>query len=204
VHKSSRPTPFRARTILCVDDESGALSIRKALLEQAGYEVLTAANAAQAFEIFQSNTIDLVVSDHLLPDAPGAAMAGQMKMAKPGIPILLFPEWSIPRRGQNTPINSSARLPAQKPCCKLLPNCFAIAGCGSTWELISRKSRATRSLMLPFGIMWSSKPGHPKYLSGARTQPKKRPSPTPGRRCVLSISRIWLREVDPARFWRLQ
>jgi len=90
VHKSSRPTPFRARTILCVDDESGALSIRKALLEQAGYEVLTAANAAQAFEIFQSNTIDLVVSDHLLPDAPGAAMAGQMKMAKPGIPILLF------------------------------------------------------------------------------------------------------------------
>jgi DNA-binding NtrC family response regulator len=73
-----------------VDDESGALLVRKTLLERSGYAVLTAINAADALKIFFSSTIDLIVSDHLLSDATGAEMALQMKSAKPGIPVLLL------------------------------------------------------------------------------------------------------------------
>jgi CheY-like chemotaxis protein len=77
-------------TILCVDDESGALLVRKAILERSGYFVLTAINAEDALKTFSSVQIDLVVSDHLLPGATGTEMARQMKRLKPGIPILLL------------------------------------------------------------------------------------------------------------------
>ncbi len=36
-------------TILCIDDEELALSVRKMVLESAGYVVLTAADATQGF-----------------------------------------------------------------------------------------------------------------------------------------------------------
>lgn len=76
-------------TILCVDDEAGALHVRSTLLERAGYAVLTATNAAEALAIFGSNKIDAVVSDHLLPGVTGTEMARRMKLAKPRVPILL-------------------------------------------------------------------------------------------------------------------
>jgi len=87
----SRPPPSLQRlTILCVDDEAVALSIRKSLLERAGYHVLPALNADQALQIFRANHIDVVVSDHLLPGATGCEMACTMKLAKPEVPILLL------------------------------------------------------------------------------------------------------------------
>jgi len=83
--------PSRPPTILCVDDEAGALTIRKTLLERAGYVVLTAMNAEDALQIFNScKKVDLVVSDHLLPGTRGSKMASQMKSAKPAIPVLLI------------------------------------------------------------------------------------------------------------------
>ena len=77
-------------TILCVDDEAGALYVRRILLERAGYGVLTATNAGEALTIFGSSKIDVVVSDHLLPGVTGTEMARQMKLAKPDVPILLL------------------------------------------------------------------------------------------------------------------
>jgi len=83
--------PSRSPTILCVDDEAGALTIRKTLLERAGYVVLTAMKAEDALQIFKSGKkVDLVVSDHLLPVTTGSKMASQMKSAKPAIPFLLI------------------------------------------------------------------------------------------------------------------
>jgi CheY-like chemotaxis protein len=86
----SLPTISGSPTILCVDDEAGALLIRKTILERSGYLVATATNAEDALKIFGSNRIDLVVTDHLLSGATGTEMARQMKQAKPDVPILLL------------------------------------------------------------------------------------------------------------------
>jgi len=86
-----RPPPARRPLIiLSVDAEPAGLLTRKTLLENAGYHVLSALNADQAFQIFNANHIDLVVTDHLLPGATGTEMARTMKMAKPEIPVLLL------------------------------------------------------------------------------------------------------------------
>jgi CheY-like chemotaxis protein len=73
-----------------VDDEAVALSVRKSLLERAGYYVLAALSAEEALQIFAANHVDIVVSDHLLPGATGTEMACTMKLAKPEVPILFF------------------------------------------------------------------------------------------------------------------
>src|SRR5580704_15915270 len=49
--------------ILCVDDEVTPLTIRKCVLEKAGFHVITAGSAKDALEILRTTNIDLVVSD---------------------------------------------------------------------------------------------------------------------------------------------
>ena len=45
--------------ILCVDDETTGLAVRKMTLESQGYHVLTADNGTEALAIFSSQAIDL-------------------------------------------------------------------------------------------------------------------------------------------------
>ena len=51
--------------ILCVDDEVTPLTIRKCVLQKAGFHVITAGSAKDALEILRTTNVDLVVSDHL-------------------------------------------------------------------------------------------------------------------------------------------
>src|SRR5258708_19744776 len=55
------------RTILCVDDNEQALSIRKVMLETRGYRVLACTTGNQALELFRQGGIHLVLSDLQLP-----------------------------------------------------------------------------------------------------------------------------------------
>lgn len=80
----------RPPTILCIDDEPAALKLRTLLLEQAGYRVVPAGSADTALQLFESQTIDLVISDHLLPDMTGADLTRQMKLERPFVPVMLF------------------------------------------------------------------------------------------------------------------
>lgn len=82
----------RPPTILCVDDEASNLAIRKHLLEQAGYLVVPAADASTALKLFKSQTIDLVISDHLQPDLTGAELTAQMKRQRPFVPVMIYSE----------------------------------------------------------------------------------------------------------------
>ena len=70
--------------------KAAALTLRQMLLEQAGYKVLSATTAVTAFKLFESQTIDLVISDHLLPDLTGAEMTRDMKRKRPFVPVMLF------------------------------------------------------------------------------------------------------------------
>jgi CheY-like chemotaxis protein len=80
----------RPPTVLCIDNETDALTLRQLLLEQAGYKVLSATNALSALQLFKSQTIDLVISDHLLPDLTGAEVTRRMKLERPFVPMMLF------------------------------------------------------------------------------------------------------------------
>jgi CheY-like chemotaxis protein len=76
--------------ILCVDDETIGLAIRKMTLESQGYRVMTADNGAEGLAIFSSEAIDLVILDYKMPGVNGDIVAERMKRLKPGVPILLL------------------------------------------------------------------------------------------------------------------
>jgi two-component system, OmpR family, response regulator CpxR len=78
------------RTILCVDDDERALSIRKVLLETHGYHVVTCTDPIGALEMMQRGGIDLVLADLMMPKLSGAKLIDQMKAISPHTPALLF------------------------------------------------------------------------------------------------------------------
>jgi CheY-like chemotaxis protein len=77
-------------TILCVDDEGGPLLMRQLVLQDAGFRVLTATNIEQAIEVFNSDHVELVVSDHLLEHGTGAELARRLKQLNPAVPFILL------------------------------------------------------------------------------------------------------------------
>jgi len=76
--------------ILCVDDEPNALTLRKLVLQKAGYEVITASSGRQALELAQSRPIDLLLSDQLMPGMTGTQLAKEIKIIAPKTRIVLI------------------------------------------------------------------------------------------------------------------
>jgi CheY-like chemotaxis protein len=77
-------------TILCIDDEAIGLEIRKAVLERAGYRVLTALDGTSGLSLFRSEMVDGVVLDFFMPQMNGGEVAEQMRRERPDVPILLL------------------------------------------------------------------------------------------------------------------
>ena len=84
------PTVLSHSTILCIDDEELALSLRKQVLESAGYSVLTATNAIRGLELFKGNPNNLVITDHLLSPRTGDAFVTELRHLSPNLPIMIL------------------------------------------------------------------------------------------------------------------
>jgi two-component system, OmpR family, response regulator CpxR len=78
------------KVILCVDENEQALSVRKFMLETRGYRVLTARSSAEALEIFDGGSVDLVLSDLLLPHMDGNELVRRIKEIAPDVPAILI------------------------------------------------------------------------------------------------------------------
>lgn len=77
-------------TILCIDDEALGLQIRKAVLERAGYAVLTAIDGPAGLAVFRNEAVDGVVLDYYMPEMDGGTVAATMRRERPDIPIMLL------------------------------------------------------------------------------------------------------------------
>lgn len=77
-------------TILCIDDEALGLQIRRAVLERAGYQVLTAIDGASGLSLFRENPVDGVVLDYYMPEMDGGTVAETMRRERPQVPIMLL------------------------------------------------------------------------------------------------------------------
>ena len=78
------------KTILCVDDNEQALSIRKILLETRGYRVLACNSGQQALDAFRRGGVDLVLTDLIMPGVDGSRLIEEIKRVSPQIPAVLI------------------------------------------------------------------------------------------------------------------
>jgi CheY-like chemotaxis protein len=80
----------KRRTILFVDDEDLLLTMGRMVLSAFGYEVLTANSGEKALQLLGNTTatIDLVITDIVMPQMSGRELIDQLQLRLPGVPIL--------------------------------------------------------------------------------------------------------------------
>ena len=76
--------------ILCIDDESAALSVRKRVLESAGYRVLASRSSEEAVRLFRTESFNLVILDYWMPGMNGIVTARQLKTINSSVPIIIL------------------------------------------------------------------------------------------------------------------
>jgi len=77
-------------TILCVDDEETPRTLRKLILQKQGYQVITAASGAEALEVLDRVSINLVLSDQMMPGMTGTELTKFVKAVRPTMPVILI------------------------------------------------------------------------------------------------------------------
>jgi signal transduction histidine kinase/DNA-binding response OmpR family regulator len=84
------PTHNGSGTVLLVEDEEGVRRLSKRILVAAGYHVLESANGDEAESLFEQNadTIDLVVTDVIMPGCGGPELLSRLRARTPDIKVL--------------------------------------------------------------------------------------------------------------------
>ena len=77
-------------TILIVDDEKNYLTILSAVLEDEGFEVLTALGGREALEVHKTSDLDLIVTDMKMPGMDGIELLEHIKSVDPDLPIIMM------------------------------------------------------------------------------------------------------------------
>lgn len=78
-----------SETILVVDDEAAMVNLSKKILSAKGYKVLTANGAEEALGVLEQNSVDMLLSDVIMPEVDGYQLALKVRETHPDVKILL-------------------------------------------------------------------------------------------------------------------
>jgi signal transduction histidine kinase/CheY-like chemotaxis protein len=100
--------PRGVGTVLVVEDEPEVRRVVQRMLARHGYTVVTAANGREAQAVVTSHAgpLDLVLTDAVMPEVSGRALAEWLATARPGVPVLFMSGYTddeILRRGLEAP-----------------------------------------------------------------------------------------------------
>jgi PAS domain S-box-containing protein len=85
-------------TILVVEDEDTVREVARRILARNGYEVLTSANGPEAITLVEAHggTIDLLLTDVILPQMLGKEIAARIQALRPDLPVLYMSGYAEP------------------------------------------------------------------------------------------------------------
>ena len=88
--------PEGHETVLLCEDEEGVRYIARTALRRAGYTVIEAASGRQALELVAAHpgTIDLLVTDMVMPQMTGRELATTLRLTHPGLGVVLMSGYS--------------------------------------------------------------------------------------------------------------
>jgi DNA-binding NtrC family response regulator len=87
-----RPEKNSLETILVVEDQPVVLEVVRAILERAGFHVLSTSSGAQAIQVegITQGTIHMLLSDVMMPDMSGPVVAQTLKKLRPDMRVMLM------------------------------------------------------------------------------------------------------------------
>jgi two-component system, cell cycle sensor histidine kinase and response regulator CckA len=85
-------------TILLVDDDPGVRVLFGIVLRRSGYDVLEADGGNAALALFErhASKIGLLISDVVMPDLAGPALASRIKERNPALPVIFITGYMNP------------------------------------------------------------------------------------------------------------
>jgi PAS domain S-box-containing protein len=138
---STRVLTNGSETILLAEDEESVRRLIHRALERHGYSVLPATSSGDAIRLAveHAQTIDLVLTDVVMPDVSGRELVDRLRVICPGVPVLYtsgYTDDEIIRRGALQPDTSFLQkpfTPSQLVCAvrDALDRRGALAGAGS-------------------------------------------------------------------------
>ena len=81
--------PHTKATILLVEDEELLRAGVQEVLEIQGYKVITAPDGEQALACLAAQTIDLIITDLVMPKMDGVDFVKQLREIKPDLPVIV-------------------------------------------------------------------------------------------------------------------
>ena len=75
--------------ILIVEDDHNQMKIMSAFLRAYGYHTLSAADGEEALKVLESEHVDMVISDIMMPNMDGYELTRQLRRFAPRLPILM-------------------------------------------------------------------------------------------------------------------
>jgi signal transduction histidine kinase len=87
----SNAVPTSGETVLLVEDEDAVRNACRRILERAGFNVLEASNGHQALAELQEESIDLLLTDVVMPGGvSGRELADSLRKNRPGLKVLFM------------------------------------------------------------------------------------------------------------------
>jgi DNA-binding response OmpR family regulator len=77
-------------TLLVVDDNKGVLEFLVLLLSKHGYHTIGAASGRECLEIVRQRSVDLIISDVMMPAMNGLQLCQELKQIAPSTPVILL------------------------------------------------------------------------------------------------------------------
>ncbi|WP_097091389.1 hybrid sensor histidine kinase/response regulator [Novosphingobium sp. Chol11] len=121
--------------ILAVDDDDLVLTNTAGMLEELGHTVFQAGSGADALRMLAEGEVDLVITDHAMPNMTGAQLADALDEIHPGLPVIIITGYA------ELPPHATKRLRLDKP--------FKQAELARMLSIARHESSAER--VIPFG-----------------------------------------------------
>lgn len=116
VATDARPPGIRAAAtdgaspcILAVDDDDLVRATTIEMLEDMGYRVIAARSGAEALQVLERTAIDLVLTDHAMPQMTGIQLADRVRERNPALPIVMVTGYAELANGQATDVPRLAK-----------------------------------------------------------------------------------------------
>lgn len=103
--------------ILIVEDDAAVRTFVSRVLEKEGYDITATADSSEAMVFLQREQFDLLLTDIVLPQMDGIALANEACMIQPHLRIILMSAYAMDTR---------YRVPVSKPKWPILIKPFGI------------------------------------------------------------------------------
>ena len=114
--EGERPVRAGTETILLVEDELGVRQLVREMLQRLGYKIHEASGGADAVKIFaqHQDTIDLLLTDVIMPQMSGRELAERLKALRPSLKVLYISGYTDDMLAHHGVLESNVYL-LQKP-----------------------------------------------------------------------------------------